>query len=145
MKAVTSLHGTDRRCCLELYWIGRRRRCCGAVDLSPLQKNSATSQLLAFGPGGRGQRAPRNPPPPPEQAAMQTACVRGYANPSNLAVSARTRRVKLLLRRPQRQLPPPALNGVRRPFPLNVSTGCCAHTVRPTRLIMNDWLINRDY
>lgn len=35
--------------------------------------------------------------------------------------------------------------GMRRPFPLNVSTGCRSHTAAPGRLIMNNWLINGDY
>lgn len=125
-------------------WEGAR------CDLLPLP-GSATSQLLVF-----LTRWPGTKRAFPLQNRLRftlrahvcvSACA--SANLSNLTVFHKGTRSPAALSQPSATVAPRccayAGNGMWRPFPLNVSTGCCSHTAPPRRLIMNDWLINRDY
>ena len=90
-------------CCVRLYVWMHGRRCAVIYYRCRARQQVSCFPVLTRWPGTKKGHSPSRKGENSNGASV-SVCVRTYANLSNLAVSARTRGIKLLFRSPQWQL-----------------------------------------
>ena len=134
-------------CCVRLYVWMHGRRCAVIYYHCRARQQVSCFSVLTRWPGTKKGHSPSRKGENSNGASV-SVCARVCKSVSFSCLRKDTRN-QAALSQPSVTIAPQCCayvrNGMRWPFPLNVSTGCRSHTVPPRRLIMNDWLINRDY